>query len=107
MRNLLSGATQTGKVHHNVASVDVRCDADGIAATLIADRRNINGGAAMTADHILAVLPIAFRATDAASIESCAIAIGLFDDHKTQRLVGDVYGEQMQFPVIHLRERDA
>ena len=94
-RNLLSGATEAGKFHHNVAAIDARRDSDGIAATLIANSRNINGGAAMTADHILAVLAVAFRATDTASIEGGAVAIGLFDDHKTQRLIGDVHGEQM------------
>src|SRR3984893_5750842 len=106
-RNLLSGATQAGKIHHNVAAIDVRGNADGIAATLIADGRNVDGGAAMAADDILAVLSIAFRTTDAASIESCAVSVGLLDDHETQRLVRDVYGEKMEFPIIHLGERDA
>src|ERR1700730_8023531 len=94
-RNLLSGTTQAGKIHHDVAAIDVRCDTDGIAATLIADRRNINRGATMTTDDILAVLAIAFRATDAASIKSGAVAIRFLDDHKTQRLIGDVHGEEM------------
>ena len=94
-RNLLSGATQAGKIHHDVAAIDVRGNVDGIAATLIADSRNVDGGAAMTADDVLAVLPIAFRATDAASIESGAVAVGFLDDHETQSLVGDVHGEQM------------
>jgi len=94
-RNLLRGMTQAGKIHHNVAAIDVRCDADGIAATLIADGRNINGGAAMTADNVLAVLAIAFGATDAARIESGAVAVGFLDDHEAERLTGDVYGEQM------------
>ena len=101
-RNLLRGMTQAGKIHHNVAAIDVRCDADGIAATLIADGRNINRGAAMTADNVLAVLAIAFRATDAASIESGAVAVGFLDDHEAQRLVLDVHGKQMEFSVIHL-----
>ena len=106
-RNLLSGATQAGKIHHNVAAIDARRDSDGIAATLIADGRNINGGAAMTADDVLAVLTIAFRTTDAASIESGAVAVGFLDDHEAQSLVGDVHGEEMQFSVIDLRERNA
>jgi len=94
-RNLLSGMTEAGKIHHNVAAVDARRDADGIAATLIADGRNINGGAAMTADDVLAVLAVAFRATDTTSIESGAVAVGFLDDHETQHLIGDIYGEQM------------
>src|SRR3984893_5266976 len=106
-RNLLSCATQAGKIHHNVAAINVRGNADGIAATLIADGRNVDGGAAMTADDILAVLSIAFRATDATSIESCAISVGLLDDHESQRLVRDVYGEKMEFSIIHLGERNA
>ena len=91
--NLLSGVTQGGKIHHNVAAIDAGCDSNGIAAALIADRRDINRGAAMTADDILAVLAIAFGAADAASIESSAVAIGFLDDHEAQSLVGDVYGE--------------
>ena len=106
-RNLLSGATEAGQIHHDVAAIDVRCDADGIAATLITDRGNINGGAAMTADDVLAILTVAFRTTDAASIESGAIAVRFLDDHKTQRLIGDVYGEEMQFSVVNLREWNA
>ena len=92
-RNLLSGATKTGEIHHDVTAVDVRRDTDGIAAALISDTRNVDGRAAMTADDILAVLPITFGATDAARIESGAVAIGLLDDHEAQSLVGDVYGE--------------
>ena len=92
-RNLLSGMAQAGKIHHDVAAIDARCDSNGIAAALIADRRDINRGAAMTADDILAVLAIAFGAADAASIESSAVAIGFLDDHEAQSLVGDVYGE--------------
>ena len=92
-RNLLSGATKTGEIHHDVTAVDVRRDTDGIAAALIADTRNVDGRAAMTADDILAVLAITFGATDTASVESYAIAIGLLDDHEAQSLVGDVYGE--------------
>src|ERR1700722_20370123 len=92
-RNLLSGATKTGEIHHDVTAVDVRRDTDGIAAALVADTRNVDGRAAMTADDILAVLAITFGATDTASVESCAIAIGLLDDHEAQSLVGDVYGE--------------
>src|ERR1700681_5034295 len=61
----------------------------------------------MTADNVLAVLSVAFRATDTASIESCAISVGFLDDHETQRLVGDVHGEEMEFSIIHLLERDA
>ena len=94
-RNLLSGATEAGKFHHDVAAIDARRDSDGIAATLIANSRNIDGGAAMTADHILAVLAVAFRATDAASIESRAVAVRFLDDHETQILIGDVHSEQV------------
>src|ERR1700686_1831167 len=94
-RNLLSSMTQAGKIHHNVAAVDVRRHSDGIAATLIADGRDINGGAAVTANDVLAVLAIAFRAADAASIESGAVAVGLLDDHEAQSLLGDVHSEQV------------
>src|ERR1700686_629254 len=94
-RNLLSGAAKTGEIHHNVAAIDARRDSNGIAATLIADRGDIDGGATMTADYVLAVLAIAFRATDAASIESGTVAIGFLDEHETQILIGDVDGEQM------------
>ena len=94
-RNLLSGTTQAGKIHHNVTAINVRGNVDGIAATLIADGRNVDRGAAMTADDIPAVLPIAFRATDTTSVQSCAISVGFLDDHKTQSLVRDVHGEQM------------
>ena|ERR1700688_1236938 len=92
-RNLLSGATEAGKIHHDVAAIDARCDSNGIAAALISDTRNVDGRAAMTADDVLAVLAITFGATDAARIESGAVAVGLLDDHETQRLVGDIYGE--------------
>jgi hypothetical protein len=92
-RNLLSGVTQTGKIHHNVAAIDAGCDTDGIAAALISDTRNVDGRAAMAADYVLAVLAITFGATDAARIESGAVAIGFLDDHETQRLVGDIHGE--------------
>ena len=92
-RNLLSGVAQAGEIHHDIAAIDAGCDADGIAAALISDTRNVDGRAAMTADDILAVLAITFGATDTASVESCAIAIGLLDDHEAQSLVGDVYGE--------------
>ena|ERR1700675_3032800 len=92
-RNLLSGVTQTGKIHHNVAAIDAGCDTDGIAAPLISDTRNVDGRAAMAADYVLAVLTITLGATDAARIESGAVAIGFLDDHETQRLVGDIHGE--------------
>ena len=92
-RNLLSGAAQAGKIHHDVAAVDAGCDTDGIAAALISDTRDVDGRAAMAADYVLAVLAITFSATDAARIESGAVAIGFLDDHKTQRLVGDIQGE--------------
>ena len=92
-RDLLSGPPETGKIHHDVAAIDVGCDTDGIAAALISDTRNVDGRAAMTADNVLAVLAITFGATNAARIESGAVAIGFLDDHETQRLIGDVHGE--------------
>src|ERR1700722_2533909 len=92
-RNLLSGTPETGEIHHDVAAIDAGCDTDGIAAALVSDTRNVDGRAAMAADDVLAVLPIAFGATDAARIESCAVAIGFLDDHEAQGLIGNIHGE--------------
>ena len=89
----MSGATKAGKIHDDVAAIDVRRDTDGIATTLIANGGNIDGGATMTADDVLPVLAITFGATDAASIESGAVAVGFLDDHEAQRLVTNVHGE--------------
>src|ERR1700692_246927 len=92
-RNLLSGATEAGKIHHDVAAIDARCDSNRIAATLVADTRNVDGRAAMPRDCVLAVLAIPFGPADEASVERGAVAIGFLDDHETQRLVGDIHGE--------------
>ena len=83
-RNLLSGVAQAGEIHHDVAAIDAGGDTDRIAAALISDTRNVDGRAAMTANDVLAVLTIAFGATDAARIESGAVTIGFLDDHETQ-----------------------
>src|SRR5437762_9603143 len=84
--NLLGRLSEGGNVDHNVSSIDVRGHADGIAASLIANRGNINRGSAMLANHILPVLAIAFRAANPAGIQRDTPAIRLLDEHDTQGL---------------------
>src|SRR5215831_8415484 len=82
--------------------------ADGVATSGLADGWNIDGGAAMAADHVLAILAIAFGAADAASIERRAPAIGLFDDHEADGLAcADIGREKMHGSVLDLAKRNA
>src|ERR1700740_1349428 len=61
-RYFLRGFCHGGNVDHHVVPLDLRGKADGIASTLLPDGRNINGRSAVTADHVLTILPVALRA---------------------------------------------
>src|SRR2546429_4724217 len=77
---------EPGNVDHDVSSIQARGHADGIAASLIANRGNENRRSAVAADDVLAVLAAAFRAANPAGIQGHPPAIGLFDEHEPQQL---------------------
>src|SRR2546430_14933824 len=62
----------------------------GVATPLIANRRNVNGRSTMPANDVLSILPVAFRATDAAGIQRHSPSVGLLNDHERseERRVG-------------------
>src|SRR5438128_5810143 len=61
----------------------------------------------MAADHILAILAIAFRAADAAGIKRDTPALRLLDDEKTKILRTGIYRENVQISVLNFRDRNA
>src|SRR5260370_8121316 len=77
-RDLGRGLCQRAKIHHEVGGVDVGWHADRIAAALLANRRDVNCGGAMAADHVLAVLPITFGPANAPTIESVPLPLAFF-----------------------------
>src|SRR5271163_3895133 len=81
--------------------------ADRITSASFADRRDVNSAATVPTDYILAILAIAFRAADAASVERGAPTSRLLDDHESQRLPADIGGKQVQIAVLHFAQRHA
>src|SRR6266581_7026223 len=92
--NLLGRLSEGGNVDHQVSSIHVRGHADGIAASLIANRGNVNRGSAVPAHDVLPFLAVAFRAANPAGIQRYAPAIGLLDDHEAQGLAARADGEK-------------
>src|SRR6266702_8965723 len=82
----------------------MRGHADGIASSLIADRGDINRRGAVAADDVLAVLPVTFRPADAARVQRRAPAVGLLDDHETQRLTASIDGKKMHVSVLNFAD---
>src|SRR6266516_2865212 len=80
--------------------------ANGIASSLIADRGDIDRRGAMAANDILAVLPVTFRPADAACVQRRAPAVGLLDDHETQRLTASIDGKKMHVSVLNFADWD-
>jgi len=80
--HLGEGSSYGGNVYDDVGSFDLKRKPDRIAAASFSDGGNVNGGRAMAAYDVLAVLAIAFRAADAASVERNAPALRLFDDEE-------------------------
>jgi hypothetical protein len=74
---------------------------------LIADGWSVNGGPAMTANDVLAILAIAFGATDAASVEGGAVAVGFLNNYERQSLIADVGSEEMQLSILNLGKPQA
>src|SRR5258705_12437501 len=63
-----------GDIHHDVGAVYTERDADRVATARFADGGDINCGAAVAANHILAVLAVGFRATNPAPTQRHAPA---------------------------------
>src|SRR5258708_24865697 len=79
----------------------MRGTAIGIAPAQIADRGKVDSRSEMAANNILAVLPVTFRPADAARVQRRAPAVGLLDDHETQRLSAGVYRVKMHVAVLN------
>src|SRR5579884_275093 len=95
-----------GKLNGDVGWVGVEGNANGIAAALLANGGNVDRGGAVAADDVLAVLAVAFGATDAAGVESNAPAVGLLDDQEAERLASRLGGEEMKPAILHEADRD-
>src|SRR5258707_8766678 len=79
-----------------VGPVYTERDADRVAAACFANGGDVNCGAAMAANHILAVLAVAFRAANAAGIQRDAPALRLLDDQEKEKLIGGVIRKKMR-----------
>src|SRR5207237_3728157 len=107
LRNVRRSVGQRRNINHRVSAIQVRGHADGVATPLIANRRNVNGRSTMPATDVLSILPVAFRATDAAGIQRHSPSVGLLNDHESQRLPTRIYGEQMQASILNFAYRPA
>lgn len=105
--DLSEGVGDGGNVDDDIGAFDLERETDGIAATGFADRGNVNGGGAVAADDVLAVLAIAFRAADAASIERDAPALRLLDDKEAKILRTGIHLKSVQVPVLDFSNRNA
>ena len=55
----------------------------------------------------MSVLMIAVGAADEAGVKGGAVAIGLLDDHETNRLAAGVDGEEMKIAILHFGNADS
>src|SRR5882724_1544797 len=94
-------------VDDEIGAVHAKGNANGIAAARFTDRGNVYSGAAVAADNILPILPVAFRATDATGVERHAPALLYFDDEKAKRLISRFHCKQVQVAVLYIAEWDA
>src|SRR5882724_8166463 len=101
------GFCNCAEVDDEIGAVHAKWNANGIAAARLADCRNVNGGAAVAADDVLPILPVAFRATDAAGVERHAPALRLLDDQKAKRLISRLHRKKVQVAVLYFAEWDA
>src|SRR5882672_8224534 len=105
-RDLGERVSDGGDIDDDVGAFDSERETDGIAAAGFADGGNVNGGAAVAANDVLAVLAITFGATDTASVERNAPALRLLDNDKAKVLRSGIYRKNMQIPVLNVSQRN-
>src|SRR5262249_8201362 len=84
--DLGEGVRNGRDVDDDVRAFHLKRQAHWIAAARLANRGNVNRRSTVTANHILPVLTVAFRAANPARIERHAPALRLFDHQETKIL---------------------
>src|SRR5258708_4403168 len=102
LRHLFFRLRQCAHIHYQIAALNARGHTDRIAPANFANRRHIYCRPTVAANDILPILAIAFRAANAASIQSRSVSVRLLDDHEAQRLATHVNRKQMQVRSLHL-----
>src|SRR5271165_748812 len=99
---------ELGGGDHQLAAFHLGRDRDGIAATVDADAGNEDGGSAILADHVGALLIVALVAANLASVKGGhQRLIGAADDDEAHMHAGLVDGKAVQVAVVHGIHRDA
>lgn len=105
-RNELRRFNNGRNVDDNIAAVGLRGDADGITSALLTDGGDVNRRGTVAANHVLAVLALALRATNHTGIQGRAVAIGLLDHHEADWTAIGVQSEEMEIAVLHFANGD-
>src|SRR5579863_907964 len=98
---------QIWESHDDCDAIRARLHAHGVAATYIANRRDVDCRVAVAANDVLAVLAVAHPATNLAGIERDAPARWFVNHKKTDRFTTRLGGEEMHLAVVQTRERNA
>src|SRR5262249_18841957 len=102
---ILSAGFQAGGGDKNVGAGHLGFQIKGVAPAALPDRHRIDRGRAVLADHLLALLKVAFVPANLTGVKAHAISIGIhLEDYESDGTGARVVGKPVQLAVAYLRD---
>src|SRR5262249_27587221 len=102
---ILGARFQVCGADQNVGARHLGLQINGVATAALPDRHRIDRGRAVLADHLLALLKVAFVPANLTAVKAHAISTGIhLEDYESDGTGARVVGKPVQLAVAYLRD---